>query len=152
LTLGVSAHRISTDQQAYLNHWVELARQNAWETIYLELARLMHSGLTKDNENDVLAFLAPAMKRVPDCPDTFIHSVQASMSHDTSSALHNLRMPVLLIGGTRDRLFPEHIMRQAARLVQNALLHLIPDTGHGAFDEQKRQFDTAVKQFIWSKI
>jgi len=147
LVLAVSAHRTCPSQLEGLHRWISLAENRDWQNIYLDIASLMHTGITQDMRETVLPFLGRALRRHPPSPADFIALVRASLKHDATAVLPAIRARTLIIGGTRDRLFPVSIFREAAGLIPLATLRLMDGAGHGAFDERKREFDRAVLEF-----
>ncbi|MCP4715115.1 MAG: alpha/beta hydrolase [Deltaproteobacteria bacterium] len=148
LILAVSAHRISPDQHAAMRTWISLAQSGDWQTIYIELARLMHAGIEREPMEAVLPLIGMSTGLTPERPEDFIHSLRASVRHDTADLLPGVKAKTLLVGGTRDRLFPVQIMEAAAALVPGAELRLLEGCGHGAFDEEKRAFDRHLFDFL----
>ncbi len=75
-------------------------------------------------------------------------SAQACLSHDTTNRFGDIDARTPVIGGTVDYFFPESVIRETAEGISGARLELFSGTGHGAFEERKRAFDSAVKAFL----
>ncbi|MFC1592011.1 alpha/beta fold hydrolase [Thermodesulfobacteriota bacterium] len=148
LVLAVCGHSIAPDEQASIRGWIAQARQENWRPIYLDIAALMHTGVADCNAEKVAAFMEGALQRPPFNPSGFIACSAASLTHNTAEQLHRIAAPTLLIGGTRDRLFPQAVLQETAQSIPGARLTLLAGAGHGAFDEQKREFDRELFQFL----
>lgn len=70
--------------------------------------------------------LAPGRPRAPG----EIALVKAGQTWDVTARLRELRLPVLVIGGTRDRIIPADLMRATATGIPGAQLLLLPGRGH----------------------
>jgi len=148
LILAVSAHRIHPPQIEHMKHWIALAEKGEWRQLYLDLASLMHAGLNEDIHEWALPLLNRSLNHTPFNPANFITSVRSSMLHNTTDVLNMITAPTLIIGGTDDRLFPAATFYEAGHILPHARLKLLAGAGHGAFDEQKRNFDKTVLEFI----
>jgi pimeloyl-ACP methyl ester carboxylesterase len=56
--------------------------------------------------------------------------VQAGQTWDVTGRLGEITVPVLVVGGTRDRLVPPEILRATASSIPGARLLLLPGRGH----------------------
>jgi pimeloyl-[acyl-carrier protein] methyl ester esterase len=59
----------------------------------------------------------------------------------------NLELPVLLIGGAKDRLVSPSALGNVAALLANAKIEIMPDCGHAPFISQPENFVSLVKKF-----
>ena len=59
----------------------------------------------------------------------------------------NLELPVLLIGGAKDRLVSPPALEKVAALLANASVEIMPDCGHAPFISQPENFVRLVKKF-----
>jgi len=59
-----------------------------------------------------------------------------------------LRLPVLLVVGERDPLFPPDVVRRAAALLPDARVVEIPGTGHSPYFEDPGAWNAAVADFL----
>lgn len=66
---------------------------------------------------------------------------------DFSRSLADLNLPVLIIGGRRDRLVPWSGLEQTAQRLPNARLQRIPGAGHAPFIGDPQAFAAAVLEF-----
>jgi pimeloyl-ACP methyl ester carboxylesterase len=64
------------------------------------------------------------------------------------SRLPSIRIPMLVIHGTEDRLVPLHYGEELARLVPGAKLVVLPGAGHMYITDSTAQADEAVTSFL----
>lgn len=148
LVLAGSGARIHSGARARMQEWVTLAGQERWHEVLLRIAALMRPGLDRQTLLESTALLGGALQRLPAAPRDFITCVHASRTHDSRPLLGHITAPALLIGGDRDSLFPPDELQATAAAMPDARVQVIADSGHGVFDERKRLFDRAVRDFI----
>lgn len=73
---------------------------------------------------------------------------------DSTNLLAKIRIPVLLIVGTDDRLAPPNEMRRLAELIPTAEFVEIPEAGHMAPMENPAATNAAIERFLdnWSRL
>jgi pimeloyl-ACP methyl ester carboxylesterase len=73
--------------------------------------------------------------------------VAAARTWDVTGRLGEVGLPVLLVGGTRDRLVPPELMRATADAMPDARLVLLPGRGHlsASFDRRGKR---AIEEFL----
>jgi len=108
----------------------------------------MYTGFRRPLYEILARLLGAAAVRSPSAREDFIVSAKASLNHDASDWLGAIEARTLVLGGAQDRLFPGSLQGSTAQRIPGAALRLIEGVGHGAFDERKRDFDAAVKEFI----
>lgn len=81
--------------------------------------------------------------------DAYVRHQQACMRRGATLAeLPRFKMPVLLLGGVEDRVTPPEQQREIAARIPHAVLHILPDCGHNAQQEQPALFHEQLKAFI----
>jgi pimeloyl-ACP methyl ester carboxylesterase len=80
------------------------------------------------------AFVAIAERRAVAVP-VVLAQLRACTAHDTSSRLHEIGMPTLVIHGTDDQLLPVQNGHQIAWLIPGSELEILDRTGHMFFWE-----------------
>lgn len=148
LVLAASGARIHSEARARMQEWITLAGQDRWHEVLLRIAALMRTGLDRQTLLESSALLGGALQAHPAAPQDFITCVCASRAHDSRPLLGSITAPALLIGGDRDSLFPPDVLQATAAAMPNARVQVIAGAGHGVFDERKRLFDRAVRDFI----
>ena len=66
--------------------------------------------------------------------------------------LETLRMPTLLLSGEQDVLVPPENSRQMARRIPNAVLRIVPETGHGLMFQDPETFCSLVLDFLGDRL
>ncbi len=80
---------------------------------------------------------------------TFKRHQQACMDRAESlSYLKDIKMPVLVIGGTDDTLIPPALQREIAEGIAGAQLALVPDTGHITNMEAPVAMNAVIEKFL----
>lgn len=141
LVIGCAAYRVG--EKKLVQYWETLASENRWRKLYQNMATVSFSGLYR--------YLFGAMQlftKKPVSLSDFIVSVNACLQHNAFDRLKVIGARTLVIGGLLDRLFPEPLLSETARLIPNATLHLMKGVGHAAFVQRKDEFNSAVKSFL----
>jgi 3-oxoadipate enol-lactonase len=106
-------------------------------------------------ENDELyQFMRKALLETPypQPPEAFARQAAAGGSHDVRDRLHELTMPVHVIGAERDLMIPVWKQREMAALIPGAQLTIIVGQGHGVMWEAADDFNTAVTEFLTASV
>jgi pimeloyl-ACP methyl ester carboxylesterase len=80
--------------------------------------------------------------------ESYLKTVEASMSFDMSGELVDFDIPVQLIFGEHDRLTPPSIGRVMMKQMPNARLQVIKDAGHISNMEQPSDFNNILRSFL----
>src|SRR3954469_23411111 len=102
-------------------------------------------------ENDELyEFMRNALLEnpYPQAPEGFARQAAAGAHHDVRDRLHELTMPVHVIGAERDLMIPVWKSRELADHIPSAKLTIIERQGHGVMWEAAEQFNTVVTEFL----
>lgn len=148
LVLAVSGHSIVQQQHAGMELWIKLAKEKKWKTLYLNMAYLMHSAEKDEIDQWLSPLLDKPLRNPQPDPSDFIVSMKASMAHNSAEKIKKIKAKTLVIGGINDPLFPPKVLEDTANRITGSQIHLIHDTGHGAFDEKKKTFDRSVLTFL----
>ena len=79
--------------------------------------------------------------------DSYLKTVQASVTQDLAAPLEEIKAPTLVIGSTEDPLYPLEIARGMAQRIPGARFVELPG-GHVSNLEQPERFDRAVLEFL----
>ena len=71
---------------------------------------------------------------------------------DTSEFLTEIKIPVLLICGEKDKLTPPYVMEQVAQSITDHEFHIIPNVGHITPIESPEKFNKIIKDFLLRKV
>ncbi len=148
LVIGVAARGLGVEGREIVRRWIGLAREERWRELNAETVVATYTGLRRPLYELLARLLGGAVVRNPSARGDYIVSAEASLNHDATDRLEAIEARTLVVGGAQDRLFPGPLQGDTAERIPNATLRLIEGVGHGAFDERKRDFDAAVKEFI----
>src|SRR3954471_12425559 len=84
----------------------------------------------------------------PQAPEGFARQAAAGAHHDVRDRLHELTMPVHVIGAERDLMIPVWKSRELASLIPGSKLTIIEEQGHGVMWEAADEFNNAVTEFL----
>lgn len=62
--------------------------------------------------------------------------------------LSSIEPDTLVLGGELDVLFDADDLRAMEEEIPNATAHILEETGHGAFEEQRKEFTRAIVEFL----
>ncbi len=147
LVIGVAGHRLGVEGKQMVRRWTTLAQEERWRELYSESVALTYTGVRRRVYRFLVRLMSERLLPKPDSPSDYVVSAEACIEHEAADRLETIRAPTLVVGGVKDDLFPEPLLRQTAQLIPSAQLRLIEGTGHGAFAERKRTFDEAVEGF-----
>jgi pimeloyl-ACP methyl ester carboxylesterase len=140
LVLCGAASRVGEQGMRGLVRVMELEREG-------RSAARLGSGLVADGPLRLLMMAALALPpRRPSAPGEAA-LVAAARTWDVTGRLGEVGMPVLLVGGTRDRLVPPELMQATAAAIPDARLVLLPGRSHlgASFDRRGKR---AIEEFL----
>ena len=80
--------------------------------------------------------------------DVIFELIRSYRDFDVEEAIGDVTVPVLVVGGTHDRLTVPAASRQLAERLPKAELELLPGCGHMSMLERHREFNTMVERFL----
>src|SRR5436190_10594949 len=86
----------------------------------------------------------------PQPAEAIARQAAAGAHHDVRDRLHELRMPVHVIGAERDLMIPVWKQRELASLIPVSKLTIIEAQGHGVMWEAADRFNSVVTEFLAS--
>lgn len=84
----------------------------------------------------------------PDWYEAFIRLVKSAENHDVRNRLHEIKMPVLVIGAENDMITPIACQREIVDAIDDATFLVIEDCGHASMYEKPKAFVTAITGFL----
>lgn len=148
LALGVTGCRIGEAGRRTLRRWTDWADRGWWFDVYLDTIPVTYTDYRRWLYPPFVKTIGRLLLPEPAASSDVAVSCRACLDHDTTDRLDEIEVPTLVIGGTEDHFFPVEIMRETADGIPDTRLELIDDTGHAAFEERKRAFDTTVRAFF----
>lgn len=148
LGLHSSAYRPHPETVSAAGEWQRLARDGHWQQLYRALNDLTFNGIHRVGFNLFGMLLSPWVQHPPDYPQDFSRSIDACCGFDLSGCLGMIDLPVQMIAGDRDRLFPVELLRECAAGLPDCRLDLITGAGHGVIIDHKFRFDSLFTRFL----
>ncbi|WP_226622863.1 alpha/beta fold hydrolase [Alloyangia pacifica] len=82
-------------------------------------------------------------------PDVFVRQARAlQRRRDQQAVVRKLRIPVMIVAGTQDTLYPEKRQSVLAELVPGAVLRMISGTGHLPMLEDPDALSAAIREWM----
>ena len=92
-----------------------------------------------------LPLLIRAMKTMS--PERFLTLAESCLTCDTYGRLGEIRCPVLVLGGGRDRIVTADGSREIAGRL-GCEIHIYENGGHSVYEEQAKDFNRRVSEFF----
>lgn len=143
-----AAHRMGTEGLTVARRWIPWARHGEWRTLHKDMVALSYTGIHYLLFMLGTPFIGRYLQNKISHPADFITSGQAGMIHDSSELLSEIQVRTLIVGGDKDILFPEPLLREMASRMPHAKLHLIKGAAHGVYDENSGCIDSWIRQLI----
>ena len=136
LVLNVTTAETNPVLKANVDHWVDFARQDRLADISEEMMGMMYPP-GKEPTEDVYADLVPE-ELLKHTPEEFATMAEACLTCSTSDRLHEIKCPVLVLGGGVDVIMSgEASVDLANKLGTEAVI--FDDLGHGAYEAEEYQ-------------
>lgn len=84
----------------------------------------------------------------PQSKQGYIGQVKAIRQHDIRNAIHQLKMPILLLTSREDLLIPWQTVQALQTQLPQAQLHILEQGGHCSYIENATHYNQAVLQFL----
>lgn len=148
VSVNSAAHRLGPLGSEIILHWLDLAANRQWVALSDSMASVSFTGPRRLWVKALSKFLLPLGGGVPQYPEKLIQALTASLSIDLSSEIANIDVPVQIIGGAGDMLYPPDIMEEAADLIPYSDLAIFKNAAHGIAIEKRKKFETELAAFI----
>ena len=143
LVLNVTTAETNPVLKANVDHWVDFARQDRLADISDEMMGMMYPP-GKEPTEDVYADLVPE-ELLKHTPAEFATMAEACLTCSTSDRLHEIKCPVMVMGGGVDVIMSgEASVDLANKLGTEAIIY--EDLGHGAYET--REYQERVVDFL----
>ena len=144
LVLGVTSSRANETIKAVVGRWIDCARNRDAVTINRETFSLMYT----EEYLKKYKFLMPLLVRMikPRDFDRFAVLASAILDFDCYDRLHEIKCPVLVLGGAQDKITTREASVEIAEKL-NCEIHLYPEYGHAVYEEAK-DFNQKVYAFL----
>lgn len=151
LIIVAAAHCMGHEGLQIARRWIPWARHHLWEGIYNESVDITYTKAYRWIYQGLKPFVSRILYRqMKQDPADFIISGQAAMIHDTFDQLDKILAPTFIIAGGKDRFFPEPLFHGMVKSIPRAQLLMIPQAGHGVFEEYRKRCMAEIKRFIFN--
>ena len=139
LVLAVSAARPNDTMRQTLGSWMELARKGDYRAIMVDTAVRSYSDRAVGRQKRLYGLLGSLTK--PGSFDRFLTQAEACLSHNAWEDLPRIFCPVLVIGGSEDKIVTAQASRELAERIVGAELQIDEGLSHALFEEAKDFLD-----------
>lgn len=146
LVLGVSGTRLGPEGRRTISRWKGFADAERWGALHVDYADTVYDGRRGTLFSTLYRLGAPWLPTPQITGDVSV-SCTATLEYDGEQVLESVDVPTLVIGGTRDTLFPESLQRDAARRVPDGHVATLAG-GHAVYDERRQTFNDTVVRFL----
>lgn len=144
LVLAVTVSRENPTMHQIVQTWIRLSEKNDSEAILMHTMKHMYS----DQFVKRYGFLFPLCAKIGRQKDTsrFTNLAKACFSCDTYDELENIKCPVFVIGGKKDRILTGAASEEIAEKL-GCEIYMYQNLGHSAYEEA-RDFNRKVLKFL----
>lgn len=147
LVLAVTLSRPNHTVRDAVGRWLEMARERDYEGILMDTAERSYSQKRIRQARIMYRLLGKIGK--PRSFRRFMIQAQSCVTHDAYEDLGQITCPVLVIGGTDDRIVSGEASREIAKKIPHSRLIMHEGLGHGLYEESP-DFLKQVKEFCKS--
>ncbi len=133
LVLTVTAPAANPTLTEAVSGWMEQARQGDYAAIMLDTARRSYSEAYLKKNRLFLPLLGKVGK--PADFTRFLRMADSCLTHNATEQLPAIKAPTLIIGGEEDKIVTGEASRVLNRLIPGSRLHMYPEYGHAAYEE-----------------
>ena len=144
LVLGVTAPGVNPTIERVVGGWTRAAEKGDWRTINRESITLGYSEAYVRKYRLLLPLLERLVK--PADGRRFIRLAKSILSFDAWDELEKIQCPVLVLGGTQDKIVTGEASAEIAQRL-NCQAYLYETLGHAAYDEAE-DFNQRVLAFL----
>lgn len=142
----VSVSRQHDTLQKVVNSWIELARNKKYGDLAVDTMFKTYSEKGLKKWRPFLWLIRITGK--PKSQERFLIQAGACITHNSFSELGKIHCPTLVIGGGMDQIVGgAEVQKEMADAINNCILHIYPELGHGAYEEAK-DFNQRVLDFF----
>lgn len=147
LVLGVTSSRANDNIKKVVGNWINCAYNKDHITINKETFSLMYTKKYLRKYKIFMPLLVRLIK--PKNFERFRVLASAILSFDCYDRLSEIKNPVLVLGGDKDRITTGPASIEIAEKL-NCEIHMYPEYGHAAYDEAK-DFNNRIYEFLMRK-
>lgn len=133
LVLAVTCPKSDAALMQSVSEWIGLAKQGSH--ISLMDSNVKHIYSDKYYRRNKWLIPIAGLISKPKSYERFLIQANACLTHDNYENLHRIACPTLIIGGEQDKVLSPDGSRMLAENIEDSLLYMYPDYGHGLYEE-----------------
>ncbi len=144
LVLGVTASKTNKVIKEVIGSWLKMALDNNYGLLAEDMMLKMYSASYVKRYK----WLFPLLKKIAKPKDTrrFTIILKACLSFNTYDRLDKIKCPVLVLGGSKDKVVTGEASIETAEKL-NCHIYMYKDLGHAAYEEAK-DFNSRIYKFL----
>ena len=144
MVLGVTCSRPDANLKEVIGRWVDFAGKGDYRSVLEDMLPVIYSEKYQKKYGRLFPTILKIVKVIP--PERFVIHAKACLTCDTYERLSEIRCPVFVIGGEKDRLVGAEASREIAQKL-NCEIYMYEELGHSAYEEAK-DFNQRMYRFL----
>ena len=144
LVLAVTISRNNDTVREVITGWIDMVKRGAMKEFVVDMVDKMYSESYVKRYRPFLPLLTILQK--PKDVDRFVILAESCLTCNTYDELDNIKCPVLVMGGSRDKVVTGQASEEIAERL-GCQLHMYEDLGHAAYEEAK-DFNEVIYNFL----
>lgn len=144
MVLAVTLSRNNDVVKEVLSNWIQMTEQENYKELVVDMAVKMYSDAYVKRYKPFMPFLTAVQK--PKDKERFIILAKASLTCNAYEELEQIKCPVLVLGGSRDKVTTGQASVEIAEKL-GCEIYMYGDLGHAAYEEAK-DFNRRVYDFL----
>ena len=145
LVLVVTASCVNEISEVCVRRWIGFAKQGDHKSLMIDTAENSYSEAYLKKYRKMYPVLGKVGKLKT--YERFLRNAEAILQFDASDVLKQIRCPVLIIGGEKDRIVGPEASRVLHEAIPGSTLYMYPDYGHAAYEEAG-DFYPRIREFL----
>ena len=144
MVLAVTLSRNNDVVKEVLSNWIQMTEQENYKELVVDMAVKMYSDAYVKRYKPFMPLLTAVQK--PKDKERFITLAKASLTCNAYEELEQIKCPVLVLGGSRDKVTTGQASVEIAEKL-GCEIYMYEDLGHAAYEEAK-DFNRRVSDFL----
>ena len=144
MVLAVTLSRNNDVVKEVLSNWIQMTEQENYKELVVDMAVKMYSDAYVKRYKPFMPLLTAVQK--PKDKERFITLAKASLTCNAYEELEQIKCPVLVLGGRRDKVTTGQASVEIAEKL-GCEIYMYEDLGHAAYEEAK-DFNRRVYDFL----
>jgi pimeloyl-ACP methyl ester carboxylesterase len=149
LVLAMTAYHLNDHGKAICVIWRDLALAGNWPKLWEQMGVDASEGSTPEwLIRPMMRWFGGAILGKPKSGNDLAVVLESDMNLDVVNKLPEITAPTLVIGGSRDPFYGADYIRDTAKRIPNAKLHLIEGGGHAVVKTHTKAFENKILEFL----